>query len=111
MPRDAENSDFYRFVARDPLLASLFKTKSQNVVRTELNSRIGPYALPLAGGGAKRRRAVVRRHPTRFTTAQPARAICNKPALHDVSAGLYGFPFSFRVTVPRPATRKILTAI
>ena len=28
MPRNAENSDFYRFVARNPLLASLFKTKN-----------------------------------------------------------------------------------
>ena len=27
MPRNAENSVFYRFVARNPLLASLFKTK------------------------------------------------------------------------------------
>lgn len=87
-----------------PCLHHCSRQKSQN-------SRIGSYALPLAGGGAKRRRAVVRRHPTRFTAAQPARAICNKPALHDVSAGLYGFPFSFRVTVPRPATRKILAAI
>lgn len=94
-----------------PGLHHCSRQKCQNVVRTKLNSRIGPYALPLAGGGAKRRRVVVRRHPTRFTTAQPARAICNKPALHDVSAGLYGFPFSFRVTVPRPATREILAAI
>lgn len=46
-----------------PCLHHCSRQKCQNVVRTELNSRIGPYALPLAGGGAKRRRVVVRRHP------------------------------------------------
>ena len=41
---------------KPPACITVQDKKCQNVVRTELNSRIGPYALPLAGGGAKHRR-------------------------------------------------------
>lgn len=49
MPRNAENSDFYRFVARNPLLASLFKTKKPKCGRNGAEQQDRTIRPPAGG--------------------------------------------------------------
>ena len=109
MPRNAENSDFYRFVARNPLLASLFKTKNAKMW-SERSRTAGSDHTPSRWRGRWRKSAggwLCGDIPPASLQPSQRELYATNPRCMASARSSCRFPFSFRVTVPRPATRKL----